>query len=103
MSIGGIMQACHRHSSAALMARCPDCQRGMCRVCFDEATFPWKVCSECEPRRRRQVAQTATALAAEDLVCPWCGHETTGLASERPPCPSCGAGMLPAVAARAQL
>src|SRR2546425_5952605 len=43
--------ACYRHAAEPARARCPDCQRNICCACFGAAAWPWKVCSECEPKR----------------------------------------------------
>jgi hypothetical protein len=44
-------RACGRHPDETEAARCGDCQRGMCRRCFDEAPWPWKVCASCHAAR----------------------------------------------------
>ena len=42
---------CGIHADEPEAALCGDCQRGMCRRCFDEAPWPWKVCASCHAAR----------------------------------------------------
>jgi hypothetical protein len=44
-------RGCDRHPEEPEAARCGECQRGMCRRCFDEAPWPWKLCATCHTVR----------------------------------------------------